>query len=82
MKYRDIFRNVEVLAKKTNTCCFRNIFMDLVGNGPVLEVDVISKQNKTLVEITRFWADFYFTGHALELFFDILVNQNFKNHVL
>ena len=30
------------------------------------------------VEITRFWAGFYFTGYALELVFDILVSKILK----
>ena len=31
---------------------------------------------------TRFWAGFCFTGHALELVFDILVDKLLKHHVL
>ena len=33
---------------------------------------------KMLVEITRFWASCYFTGHAFELVFDILVHKILK----
>ena len=50
--------------------------MDVVGKGPVLEFDANSK--KMLVEITRFWASCYFTGHAFELVFDILVHKILK----
>ena len=33
---------------------------------------------KMLVEITWFWASCYFTGHAFELVFDILVHKILK----
>ena len=35
-------------------------------------------QKKMLVEITRFWASCYFTGHAFELVFDILAHKILK----
>ena len=46
--------------------------MDVVGKGLVLE---FANSKKMLVEKTRFWASCYFTGHAFELVFDILVNK-------
>ena len=42
----------------------------------------ICEFKKMLVEITRFWASCYFTGHAFELVFDILAHKILKSHFL
>ena len=49
--------------------------MDVVGKGLVLE---FANSKKMPVEITRFWASCYFTGHAFELVFDILAHKILK----
>ena len=52
LKFREVFRNFKVIAKKTNRSSFQMTFMGFIGKGPNFEFDVISK--KTLLTMYDF----------------------------